>query len=384
MALAFTLFIGGGLFGQIYSDYGPNEGGANRKAVGTTAPGAPSYERSMAGASATRSSASDYSGDGINRSRGVDLRIRNGLSEDIYYLYVIPTGAGRWGKDLLGQYYLPPDSQYRARGLSTSSYTVVAETSSKGKKTYVIEYVNPELVGDITISPSHLYSEEERGVRKEVTVRNETGADILYVYVALTDSIHWGGDELGEEEFVPDGREVSFDYMVDSQFPFHEILAEDVNGRRYRLKAQDFKNNSVFTLRRNSLFVERESGSDLGREEGYSRGYEDGYSAGYEAGYAAAVQKSGNSTSARPPARQSPPQETPSSPRYQNNPQSPSQGSSLQSSSGGYQAQALPSQQVLAQPSSSRTGGGNYQDGYNAGYKAAQDALYSSRLQIQD
>lgn len=134
------------------------------------------------------------------------LTVYNYSEAEICYLYLVPANAWDWGEDLLGLSTIPPGGWYTIPNIFPGIYNLWVENCEGGVQE---EYNAALLAGSYRIVYENWRYEEEEEEEEEVplTIKNEMGQEICYVYIADIYDTGWGSDWLGEEETIPSGWE---------------------------------------------------------------------------------------------------------------------------------------------------------------------------------
>lgn len=119
-----------------------------------------------------------------------------------------------------------------------------------------------------------------------LTITNETGYTINYLYFSPSAYDDWGDDFLGGEDLV-DGEsvEVELNRDFDEAEGLYDLQAVDEDGDYYTIYETDIAAGEPIVVT-----MENYDGGDYGDDysddySGYDEGYNDGYSEGYKAGY---------------------------------------------------------------------------------------------------
>jgi len=152
------------------------------------------------------------------------VTIINRTGYTIYYLKVSPGSADDWGDDWLGDDVLMDGDHisldladrgfgkhcvFDIKAIDEDDDSYIQWDVDLCDRSKVIismdDYVPPE---DDESSSSY---ETDCGYEQDVTIGNETGYNIWYVYISSTDSDSWGDDRLGDE-VIMDGD--TFDFCM--------------------------------------------------------------------------------------------------------------------------------------------------------------------------
>ncbi|MBI9105411.1 MAG: Yae1 family protein [Spirochaetales bacterium] len=132
----------------------------------------------------------------------------------------------------------------------------------------------------LSILLSGVFAQEERSI----TIKNETGYNIIYLYFSPSDYDDWGDDFL-EGLQLADGESIdvklSRDYDVSQNI--YDLQAVDEDDDYYTIYETDISNNPLVTITMDNYDGGSED-DDYDYDDEYS-GYDDGYSDGYTEGY---------------------------------------------------------------------------------------------------
>lgn len=238
-----------------------------------------------------------------------EFEVINGLEKEIYYLYIAPEGSSEWGIDRLGDDILEAgasvfsDLSMDGDGL----FRLLAEDVDG--EVYLIRDFDPAATGTISVTPeSYMPPGGNNPVTRTLTMYNEIGEDIYYVYISSESTMHWGSDVLGDDIFYEDNS-YTIEFPVDGDFPVSDIRAESVNGGVYEKFDVNLLDVSeiVFTQEDETTppsVVDEEDYGDYsdsygsaGQEEineayleGYRKGYTEAWAEAYKEGFQAAME----------------------------------------------------------------------------------------------
>lgn len=146
------------------------------------------------------------------------LTLSNNSGQTVCYVYISPSDSPTWGDDWLGSDVVPSGGSY-VFSVPPGSYDLMAENCSSN-----------EIDTRWSVSLSGSYSWSIAPVNATVTLYNNSGQTIWYVYISPSDSTEWGSDWLGSE-VVPSGSSHVF----------------SVPPGTYDLKADDSSHNVIDT-----------------------------------------------------------------------------------------------------------------------------------------
>ncbi len=140
------------------------------------------------------------------------LTVYNGTDTPIWYVYISPSTSDTWGEDWLGADIIAVGDSYIFQ-LTEGTYDLKAEDEDYNvMATRFEEYVS----GDVEWT---LYLEDYA----TLTLVNDSGWDVCYVYISPSDSTTWGDDWLGAEETIASGTSRTFQVSMGT----YDLLAED-------------------------------------------------------------------------------------------------------------------------------------------------------------
>ena len=114
-----------------------------------------------------------------------------------------------------------------------------------------------------------------------VTVKNETGYTLNYLYFSPSGFDDWGDDFLGGNN-LDDGKSVEIQLQrdIDNGEEIYDLQAIDEDNDYYTIYEVDIANSRYVTVTMENY----DGGNDDDDDYSYS-GYDDGYNAGYTEGY---------------------------------------------------------------------------------------------------
>lgn len=170
-------------------------------AVPTKAPSAPTPE--VGGAPAT-------------------LTVINDTDTEIWYVYISPTSSDSWGDDWLGGAVIVPGESYTFE-LTEGTYDLRADDKDHNEMaSRYEEYIS----GDMEWRLYTEGGEGREGGSASLTLVNNSGKRVCYVYISPNTSDSWGEDWLGEEEIIRPGESRTF-YLDPG---IYDLRAEDCDG----------------------------------------------------------------------------------------------------------------------------------------------------------
>ena len=179
----------------------PEVGGGKAGAVPTTAPAGGGEPGGSKG------------GGGVT-GRPATLALANYSSQEVCYVYISPVTEDEWGDDWLGAQETVLSDSDRTFEVSAGSYDLLAADCDGNALDE--QY-------DVSVAGTLEWTLTDVGVAEvNLTLFNDSGWDVCYVYISPTSSDAWGGDWLGTD-IVPDGTSYTFQVPIGS----YDLLAED-------------------------------------------------------------------------------------------------------------------------------------------------------------
>jgi len=120
-----------------------------------------------------------------------------------------------------------------------------------------------------------------------ITIKNETGYTINYLYFSPSNYDDWGDDFLEGLELA-DGESIDVELSreIDDAQVVYDLQAVDEDDDYYTIYETDISNNPIVTITMDNYdgggYDDDYSSDDY---SGYEDGYNDGYSEGYKQGY---------------------------------------------------------------------------------------------------
>ncbi|NVK27153.1 MAG: hypothetical protein HWE14_03860 [Flavobacteriia bacterium] len=137
------------------------------------------------------------------------LTFYNESGWDIRYIYASPSSSTSWGTDHLGSDILENNSSF-SFSLTNGEYDF--KFIDEDGDECILE--NIEISGNQTVSISRekwldcLFPDESTASVHQITLVNNSGWDITYVYASLSSDTNWGTDHLGSN-ILADGNRVT-------------------------------------------------------------------------------------------------------------------------------------------------------------------------------
>lgn len=170
------------------------------------------------------------------------LTIINNSGVTIFYAYVSPSSSPDWGADVLGAYTIPDGGSFTVTGLTAGTYDLKAEDSNHN----VIETaMGISLSGDMEWRVTGQGGGSSGGSVSGVTLTiiNNSGRDIWYLYIIPQNSANWGSDQLGSDT-IPNGTS----YTITNIPPgYYDLRAVDSNNQNIVI-VEALNLNTDFTL----------------------------------------------------------------------------------------------------------------------------------------
>jgi len=140
------------------------------------------------------------------------ITLYNYTDRSIWYVYISPSTSDTWGEDWLVDDVVPIDASYTFQ-LAEGTYDLKAEDDEHNVvATRFDEYIS----GDQEWT---LYLEDQA----TLTLINNSGETVCYVYISASGEATWGNDWLGTEETIASGGRRAFQVAIGS----YDLLAEN-------------------------------------------------------------------------------------------------------------------------------------------------------------
>ncbi|MBN2386646.1 MAG: hypothetical protein JXB85_06460 [Anaerolineales bacterium] len=175
----------------------------------------------------------------------VSLEITNHSGVDIFYLYISPTTSSDWGDDQLGADIISVGSTYTLSNIPAGTYDIKVEDSSHNViESYAGVVFDTNLTWDVTGSNTGGATGGNAGM-SSLTIINNTGVDIWYIYLVAQNTATWGPDQLGSDILSAGGT-----YTITGIPPaFYDVKFEDSNHNVLIIvEAVDLRSNNTITL----------------------------------------------------------------------------------------------------------------------------------------
>lgn len=173
------------------------------------------------------------------------LTIINNSGVTIFYAYVSPSTSSEWGNDVLGASTIPAGGSFTVTGIVPGTYDLKVEASGHE----VIEtLMGVNISGDMqwTVTGTGGGGATGGGATgggTTLTIINNSGRDIWYLYIVPQNSGGWGNDQLGSN-IIPNGGT----YQVTDIPPgFYDVRAVDSNNQNIVI-VEALNLNTNFTL----------------------------------------------------------------------------------------------------------------------------------------
>jgi hypothetical protein len=192
----------------------------------------------------------------LSAQQNPSITIVNNTGYTIWYVYISQTASDNWGSDRLGSGKTIPDGDSVSLQLPSpidaeNQYDIGLEDSNGDIYTkYNIQVsANARIVFTSDDYDNNLTKAAYSG--PSITVVNNTGNKVLYVFMCPIHSDSWGRNKLGSGETIPDGGSISLQlpYLIGDVNRYH-IGMEDSNGDTYKKYDVQVSANDriVFTL----------------------------------------------------------------------------------------------------------------------------------------
>ena len=136
------------------------------------------------------------------------LEVINKSSEDICYLYIVPSGSTTWGEGWLGAGKTIPPNKFLRYPLATGMYNLRAENCARET---IMETLNTHLQGEMRwVVQKAVSTATASSPETTLNVINNGSVDICHLYIAPSDSDNWGNDWLNESNRIRPGQSLKF------------------------------------------------------------------------------------------------------------------------------------------------------------------------------
>lgn len=155
---------------------------------------------------------------------GGSLTIINNSTQTIWYAYLAPAGAA-YTDDTLGTSTISSQGSYTITNLVPGVYCLKVES---GDHTLIKEICDIAVAAgsSVTIDSAPIFA-----INGDVTIVNNLGTDVFYIYISPNTSSNWGSDWLGANT-LPAGSSVNFEVGTPGYFD---------------IKLEDASHNALFT-----------------------------------------------------------------------------------------------------------------------------------------
>ncbi|MDR2543552.1 MAG: serine protease [Treponema sp.] len=167
------------------------------------------------------------------------VRVTNNTGYTGYYLYIRPAGTSRWGSDLFGRDILRTGRSFNISSLPVSNNNLydirfVDLDDDTYTKLNVTIRPNQNIIftfDDFDIVPTQATASYDG---PPITIVNNTGYLVFYLYISPTTSETWGSDRLASNQTLANGQSVT----VNLPHPLsitnkYDIMIEDSDGDTY-------------------------------------------------------------------------------------------------------------------------------------------------------
>ncbi len=171
------------------------------------------------------------------------LTIINNSGVTIFYAYISPSDSPDWGDDVLGAYTIADGGNYVISGIVPGTYDLKVEDSNHN----VIETaMGVNISGNIEWTVTGQGGGASGGGQPgtvTLTIVNNSGREIVQLYLVRQNSANWGPDQLGGQT-IPNGSEFR---ITDIPPGYYDFRAVDANGQNIAI-VEAINLNSNFTL----------------------------------------------------------------------------------------------------------------------------------------
>jgi len=167
------------------------------------------------------------------------VRVTNNTGYHGYHLYIRAAGTNQWGTDLLGRNVLRNGQSFSVSSLPHSSndlydIRIVDSDRDTYTKLNVVIRSNTNIVFSFSDFDGRIAQDNAAADGPLITIVNNTGYLVYYLYISPTTSDTWGPDRLAANQTLPNGQSVS----VRLPHPInvtnrYDIMLEDLDGDTY-------------------------------------------------------------------------------------------------------------------------------------------------------
>lgn len=167
------------------------------------------------------------------------LTIINNSGVTIFYAYVSPSTSPDWGNDVLGASTIANGESFTVTGIVPGTYDLKVEDSSHNT---IETLMGVNISGDIQWTVTGAGGGATGG-GTTLTIVNNSGRDIWYLYIVPQNSSGWGNDQLGSST-IPNG----YSYQITNIPPgIYDVRAVDSNNQNIAI-VEAVNLNTDFTL----------------------------------------------------------------------------------------------------------------------------------------
>lgn len=172
---------------------------------------------------------------GLARAGDQDFTLVNATGVEINVLYVSPSDADHWGKDILGKDTLP-DGNEADITFDPAEESELWDLKIEDDEGNAIIWHKLDLI-EISELTLHWDADKKEATAEKVaraadqdfTLANATGVEINAVYVSPSEADHWGKDILGKDT-LPDGEEADIEFSPEEESALWDLKIEDKEG----------------------------------------------------------------------------------------------------------------------------------------------------------
>ena len=155
----------------------------------------------------------------------VDFTVVNDTAVQACYILISPSGARNWGQDDLGPTEIVQAGASRPFQLPAGTYDVLALECNFD---VILERYGIDITSPSTFSLGGAQSPIPTGGDAALTLVNETGRAVCYVYISPSTSSTWGADAMGGTGIIPTGTSREFEVVSGT----YDLLAQGCDGSR--------------------------------------------------------------------------------------------------------------------------------------------------------
>ena len=182
------------------------------------------------------------------------ISFSNDTGFDIWYLYLSPGDSGEWGTDILGTTNTFDDGDTVSYLIHYPDRCNEFDIMAVDEDGDAYEVWGHEICdgreSEVVFTLDDLSTEDWDFDLVEVTLENDTGYDIWYLFFSPGDSDMWGVDQLDSSTVLEDGDEISLFLPANSVSTRYDVHAvdEDEDTYTFFVEVDDSDDDWYFTI----------------------------------------------------------------------------------------------------------------------------------------